>query len=387
MRFLTKNRLKRYPIIFLLSYIVIYSTMILGGSGILDLAGKPIGADFLAFWAASKILISEGASAVYDDKKLYEVEKSLTGFDHPIPIIYPPTGFLPFAPLALLPYIPSLFLWLGTTLILYLFTIWRIAPHPRAILLTLAFPGTFLNFIWGQNGFLSASIFGWGLILLEKRPIRGGIILGLMAYKPNLGILIPFCLLASRNWKALLGTLSSSAAMVLATIILFGLNTWIVFFKNLPNAFHLIQHELPLDYQPTIFHAISLLGGNPDMAKALHFIVMLTILSLTSLIWIKKSSPPYLRASLLVIGSTLVSPYFNLHDLVILALPLAWLGWQIYEKGSPPASEMEILVLAWIFPFLTPILAQKINIQLGPFILMAIFFFVWRKRKESAPIN
>jgi hypothetical protein len=167
---------------------------------------------------------------------------------------------------------------------------------------------------------------------------------------------------------------------------MFGQKTWIVFFKNIPKSFDLIQYSLPLDYQPTILHALLLLRCNPDIAKALHLIVMLTILSLTTLIWIKKSSPLYLRTSLLVIGSTLVSPYFSLHDLVILSLPIAWLGWKIYEKRETSTTDINVLVLAWIFPLMTP-LSNIAKIQLAPIILIALFFFVWRRARKLTPLN
>jgi len=64
--------------------------------------------------------------------------------------------------------------------------------------LALAFPGTFQNFIQGQNGFLSAALLGGGLVILERFPLTGGMLLGALSYKPHLAALIPVALLAGR---------------------------------------------------------------------------------------------------------------------------------------------------------------------------------------------
>ena len=81
-------------------------------------------------------------------------------------------------PLALLPYLASLVAWLLVTLSNYLLVIRRIAPHPLTPWLALAFPGTFQNFIQGQNGFLSAALLGGGLVILDRFPLTGGMLLG-----------------------------------------------------------------------------------------------------------------------------------------------------------------------------------------------------------------
>ena len=208
---------------FLAFYVIIYGYWILSGTGIIDGQGKPIGSDFLGYWTASKIILSGNPTDVYDHVKLFSMEESISGIRYLVPVNYPPIYFLIIAPLALLPYLLSLAIWLCSTLLLFLYVIWRIAPHPATIWLTLAFPGTFQNFIHGQNGFLSAAILGGGLLCMERFPFIGGVILGFLTYKPHLAILIPIVLVAGRYWKTLAGMIISTLSLIFVSSLIFGL--------------------------------------------------------------------------------------------------------------------------------------------------------------------
>ncbi len=63
------------------------------------------------------------------------------------------------------------------------------------LLLALAFPAVFINLGQAHNGFLTAALIGAALVLLERRPIVSGILIGLL-YKPQFGLLIPLALAA-----------------------------------------------------------------------------------------------------------------------------------------------------------------------------------------------
>src|SRR5690606_32081673 len=65
------------------------------------------------------------------------------------------------------------------------------------LLLAVAFPAVLINFGHGQNGFLSAALFGAALVVLPRRPVLAGLLFAALAYKPQFGIAIPFALLAA----------------------------------------------------------------------------------------------------------------------------------------------------------------------------------------------
>src|SRR5438105_147271 len=80
----------------------------------------------------------------------------------------------------------------------------------------------FSNVGHGQNGFLTATLLGGGLIFLERRPILAGVLLGLLAYKPQFGLLIPLVLLATGRWTAIAAATVTVLSACSATLIVFG---------------------------------------------------------------------------------------------------------------------------------------------------------------------
>jgi hypothetical protein len=135
---------------------------------------------------------------------------------------YPPNMLIFGAPLALLPIFSAYLVWTFGTI----FCLW-LAVRPlklgkvaeAAIVLC---PAVFINAVFGQNGALTTALLIGGLAAAPKRPVLAGLLFGLLTVKPHLGILVPFCLMASGNWRAILAAALSSAALFCLTSILLG---------------------------------------------------------------------------------------------------------------------------------------------------------------------
>ncbi len=70
----------------------------------------------------------------------------------------------------------------------------RNSQNSRAALGDFRGPGTGVvaeNILLGQTGFLTAGFMGFALVLMERAPFRAGVVLGLLAYRPQLGLLFP----------------------------------------------------------------------------------------------------------------------------------------------------------------------------------------------------
>src|SRR3546814_4826722 len=87
-------------------------------------------------------------------------------------------------------------------------------------------PASYINISGGQNGFLTGALLIGGLRLLGPKPILAGICFGLLTVKPQLGILLPFALLASRQWTAIVVASVTAALLVGASALLFGWESW-----------------------------------------------------------------------------------------------------------------------------------------------------------------
>ncbi len=389
MSLLTKKRLKVYPYIFLaLAVIFGGGNIVLGlmqGRGLTDLWGKPIFPDFVAFWSASFLALSQKPVEVYHFPHLRQIILSVIGIEYQVPWVYPPSFLLMVLPLALLPYLASAAVWLGATMTGYLLVIYCIAPHPSTLLLALAFPGTFQNFFQGQNGFLSATFLGLGLLLLDRRPFVGGLTLGLLSFKPQFMVLIPLALAAGKRWQALAGVIAGAAGLAVISGLVLGFDTWTAFWNNLYSARRVLeQGYVPWFKMPTTFVAVNMLGGGLRLAQVLQVIVAGLAAAAVLLLWAWDAPLP-IRGASLCLGILLASPYAYDYDLAILALPIAWLAWDGVNKGWRQG-EQTILVLAWLTPLFAPFIAQLTKLQLGPFVFLAFLFLLLLRGKHSGDV-
>jgi Glycosyltransferase family 87 len=336
-----------------------------------------IGGDFIIYYVALKMAARGNIIDIYNIH-IYQAEiAKYIGLNY-FYWVYPPTILIILFPLALLPFFPAWLIWILLTLTAYLLVVHHIAPRPVTFLLTLAFPATYYNFYAGQNGFLSASLLGAGLLSLENRPLLGGILLGLVSYKPHFAILVPVALISGRQWRALLGAASSALGLVLISVAVFGPQAWLAFYRNI----HLPLEFLASPNQPKIITLFSLLQGRLVAAWMLQGSIMLA--AVAALIWGWRRGLPSLRNALLVLCTLLFTPYAFYYDLPILALPLAWIGWHGYTQGWLPG-EQTILTLAWALPFLLlfSILFQiNLNFPLAPLIFMALVILVLRRQYQ-----
>ena len=85
----------------------------------------------------------------------------------------------------------------------------------------------------GQNGNLTAAVIGAGLIMLPRSAIFAGILFGLLVYKPQLAVVIPFCLIAGSYYRALFSMMVTALSLGLLSWLVFGADAWIAFFQGL----------------------------------------------------------------------------------------------------------------------------------------------------------
>jgi alpha-1,2-mannosyltransferase len=381
LKWLKRERLTIYPIIFLIFYIIVGACLVISAvssrQGMVDFWGRPLGADFSHYWLASSMVLAGDPAAVYNYSQFLAAEEAFFKTHFPMPWFYPPTFLLIISPLALLPYLPSLFIWLGLTLAGYLLIIRRIAPHPLTLLLSLAFPGTIENFFHGQNGFLSTMLLGGGLLFLENHPVAAGFLLGLLSYKPHLVPLIPIALIAGRRWRALLAMLISALMLSLLSLLVLGPGVWIAFVENISLPMQLLQDgSLPVNKMVTLFAAARLSGCGLTLSLIIQAGLMVGVAAAVFWVWRRETSLA-LQASALILGILLFSPYAFPYDLAMLALPLAWLGWEGFAQGCTPGEEV-LLSLGWFMPLIAPILGM-VKFQLAPLILLGLFVFVLKK--------
>ena len=66
----------------------------------------------------------------------------------------------------------------------------------------------------------------------DLRPIVAGILFGLLAYKPQFGLMIPLVLAASGRWRTMASATVTIGALTLATLLVFGPEVWNAFLRS-----------------------------------------------------------------------------------------------------------------------------------------------------------
>ena len=380
---LDEERLTGYAWIFIALYLVMSVSWIVLSPNMIDPNGKPIGPDFMNVWSAGKLALAGEPAAAYDYNRHYEIQRDALPYaeGQVAPYVgwpYPPHFLAAAALLALLPYGAALAAWMAATLPVYLAAIRAIFPYGRWWLFALAFPAVFVNFSHGQNGFLSAGLLGLGLASLERRPLVAGIFFGLLTYKPQLGFLLPFVLLIDRRWTAFAGACVTAVILGAVSYTVFGAETWQAFVASFEPTRTYVLEQGPTGWQKlqSAFAAMRNLGASIETAYAVQAVVTLTVAAAVLWIWRRPVAMP-LKGAALATGTLLVTPYVLDYDLMVLALPLAWLTVEGLRSGFLNWEKITLFGV-WLFPLLSRELGT-IGLPIAPVVLLLLLSMIVRR--------
>lgn len=342
------------------------------GHGIHDRRGSIFGADFVAWYSASHIALTGAPADVYDMPALWSVERSVAGTHAPYsPFLYPPIYLLIIRPLARMPYLWALGVWSSLSLILYAGV--AFGTEPRLIFPALAFPGLFLDLLCGQNGCLTLTFLGTGLLNLDRSAIIAGISFGLAAYKPQFALLIPLLLLATSRWRVAAWAAISLAVLVGLSLAVFGWPIWMAFFQSIDFSRKVgLENGGPgFDELQSAFAAARLWGFGIPASYAIHAVVALLALGLAGWVW-RRTNHRELQYAAFAAATMLVTPFILHYDLVLLALALLWLTPRL--QSWP---EFALVIGVWFFPFFTLTLARN-QVPMAPVAVLAMLALVVR---------
>ncbi|MGN6570320.1 MAG: glycosyltransferase family 87 protein [Pseudolabrys sp.] len=332
-----------------LGYAVLLAGVTLQGYWLIDSHGQPIASDFVNVWAAGKLALEGHAPFAYEWGIHRAAEVMAIGheFDGYYGWHYPPPFFFAAAALATLPYTVAALAWLAATLPLYAAVVRMIVGARVGILLAIGFPAALWNTVAGQNGFLTAALIGATLSFLERRPVAAGVCLGLLSYKPQFGLLFPIALIAGRCWRTIAAAAATVVAMIAVSILAFGMASWQAFFDWMPVTSHVVLGEGRADWNrlQSIFGFIRSHGGSETFAWSAQIVLAVALAAAVAWLW-RGQRPFALKAAGLVAASLLATPYVYTYDLVILAIPVAFLVRLGLTQGFMPGEDIGLLVAA-----------------------------------------
>jgi len=378
---LTSARARSYSLILLGLCAVAIVGWIALSDGLIDRNGKPVGTDFSNVYAAGRLTWQGRPAEAYDPPLQHAAEKAVFG-GREVPFYgwhYPPFFFAVAFLVAAVPYGWGLSIWLVTSLMAYLATMRAILPRPETLLIAAAFPAVFVNIGHGQNGFLTTALLGGALHLLDRRPWLAGVLIGLLTYKPQFGVLIPIALLAGGRWRTIGAAVTTSAGLLALSFVALGGGVWHAFADsmNFTQTVVLEQGGTGWEKIQSIFSAVRMWGGSVQLAYAVQ--IALAAMLAASLAWLWRSDAAFeLKAAALAVGSLLATPYVLDYDLVVLGIAVAYLVRLGLSEGFR-AGEISLLAAAWLAPLLSRYVAQAIAIPPGLFVLLALYVFILRR--------
>ncbi len=351
-RFLTRDRAETYGLAAFVVYLVIAAIGSQAGAFFVDHDGRPIAADFLAFWASGFVALTD-PGALYDvaQFKAAQVTALGHGFDVEFFWAYPPMLLLATASLSMTPYLAAWFVWVVATAGFFACALRLMLPGRLAIALVLGAPTSLWCALVGQNGFLTAGLMACGLGLLESRPICAGACIGLLTYKPQFGVLFPLFLIVDRQGRAFAAATATALLLAALSAALFGVAAWRAFLASLSHSGEFLLAGGSAWFKLQSFYAIADQAiGDRAVALDLHFAFCAVVVLVLLRLWTRRASRR-VKSAALVAGAFLMTPYAYIYDAVILTTGAALLASDGLARGFLPWEKLT-LVAALAAPIL-----------------------------------
>ena len=304
-----------------------------------DPAGLGIPTDFVNVWAAGRLVLEGHPAQAWDWDIQRKIELALLRQEFPgyFAWHYPPPFLFVASLLAQFPYTVAFMGWVSASFVPYVVMMRAIVGRNFGWLLGIAFPMVFNNTLVGQNGFLTAALIGGTLYLIPVRPVLAGVCLGLLSYKPQYGLLFPIVLIAASQWRVFFSAAVTAVALAFVSWLAFGTESWQAFFHWMPmfsQAF-LTEGKATWWKLQSLFSLVRYFGGPEPLAWAFQWVLTASVAVVLALMW--RSRIPYtLKAAALAVGTLLTTPYLFMYDMMVLAVPVAFLVRIGLREGFRP---------------------------------------------------
>jgi Glycosyltransferase family 87 len=351
--------------------------------------GRPLGGDFVQFYAAGKILNSSSAEKIYDIPTIVRVEhESCPQMVASQMLIFgsPPYIAELFRPLALLPYRWAYTVWLAISLALYTISLNLLLPpaiKDIGFLMALASP-LFLLETWIGGQISVIAFFGVCLFIRQFRKQRwfaAGLALAIACYKPSL-IAVPAAMfLIGGCWRIVAGLLTGTGAAALASFATGAIKPWLdtlrVFGALATGDQASIRRIKYVDFNSFF----SILMGANEAARLCAILAIAGALFWLTRAWWRHADTDRTRLLAATFALMLAANFYvPIYDAIILiaAVALAW-------ESKPDARQFQLWLLALVVvPFLTQSFAEFARVQLLTPVLAA--FGLWLTGKP-APVT
>jgi alpha-1,2-mannosyltransferase len=375
--------------------------------------GSRFGGDFVGFWNAAQRVRHGDIAAIYDpDAWRTFLSTNPTG---PIVwFVYPPFTLFGLWPLGNATYNEAVLAWSVIPLVFYFGLIALLARRSGlgagagpasesnrsrmqayAVLAAFALPFLGANLFTGQTGVLIAVFFLGAAYFWPTRPVLAGICIGLLAIKPQMGLLMPFALMAAGQWRIVVAAATTVVSLVALATLWLGTAIWMDYLRMSQLFGQFIGRGYSQIQQLALGPYVSLQAAGMPAALAgfLQVVVSIVVLAvIVQVFWRRKSTGQEpasedrrldLRLALLAAGTLLTTPYSLSYDtplLVLSIVPLLARNWRDGWDGIELASLSALLILPYAQP-----LAIGSHLPFAFLALLGWFGVLYRRFRKEKP--
>ena len=312
------------------------------------------GTDFMAFWRA------------------------------PFAFVNPPPFLFVVVPFALLPLPVAWLAWVAATFALWAWA--AVRAFPQLWPLALAWPGALLAAGHAQNGLLTGALLVGAVVLLDRRPVLSGALIGALIVKPHLALLMPFWLAAGGRWRAFIAAGGSAIGLLLLSWAAFGTQTMLAY----PDSWDVsatLMTERGTDFflrMSTLYSQLHIYAGD-TVALAAQGALTLGLIIMVCLSWKRFGQDAMATGALTLAATSLATPYLFNYDLPMLILPTLWLVRQGLDRGFRPFEKLALVAL-WFAPYATRAVALPLELNPMPIAAAAMIALIWT-RASAVPVR
>jgi hypothetical protein len=370
----------------------------------------PFAGDFLQEWIGGHVVLSGDGSRFYDVAYAKELQhhESLVGFSFDrrkyLPLVYPPFYYLAVSPLSLAPLRASAWIWSALLCAAFGGSAVLAARHSKTFLearswawwalpAATVFPPLLESLNSGQKGTVCLLLLSATYYLLSKgKPITAGLVFGLLAFKPQLAIVIAVAMLLKGQWRFVAGGAMCGTALVGASLLV-GVDVcrqYVAFSTGAAEYIHTAGYDLHESH--CLYGFFSLLFDSPNAAKTATALAMLLVGGVLARILRGRLAAGTARFDLqfsaLIIATALCSPHLYTYDLTILLLPMFLLARRLFEDEHTRQRALLVGLLAGLYfaAGLSPSIAAAINLQITTIFMAATLLLLSRMKANQVSV-
>ncbi len=326
---------------------------------------RRLGFDWGLFYSQASAFAAGDIGAMYQIDRLNPYLQRLTPFTSTpgVPLLqwpspYPPVVAALMAPLTVMPPPAAFGIWTALSLASAAHLLWRtrqVLPTAGTSRLAVIFFTTLpvlQTFVLGQPVLFLASAMAEAFLALRRgADLRGGLWLGLLAVKPQYGLVLGLFLLWKRRWRAVAGAAMTVGLVVGASALVAGpAAVWD--YQAAVSAMGAFRDPYAVPAEMVNWRAV-IVNARPGIGNtsgvllfvALTAATVLAVLAITRDKWVPKAANLDLQLGAVITATFLVSYHSHMHGLVLLTVPLAAL-WR--TAIAAPLLRLSILGLVFL---------------------------------------